>query len=284
MDGLQPAQPVTQTDKRTFSIELAYNGAAFFGWQMQPGTRTVQGEVRSWVEQILNQPVNLVGAGRTDRGVHAMASLATFEASTAMQPIRLEKALRRVLPQDIFVRAVRERPMGFSARFSARAREYEYRMHLGPDPFQLGLAWCLGYRHLDVERMRRSLEPLKGRLDCRAFCISKSLPPTAWCDFHHIGLEEVGGSGESALHFVVRCDRFLHSMVRSLVGTLVDVGRGRLEEGIFAELIATGDRSRIGVTAPPEGLYLRRVYYEDFVTGDSFDAVEAAPTAPPSQG
>ena len=271
MDGLQPAQSVTQTDRRTFSIELAYNGAAFYGWQIQPEARTVQGELRSWVEQILNQPVNLVGAGRTDRGVHAMASLATFEATTSMSPDRLQKALRRVLSQDIFIREVRERPAGFSARFSARAREYEYRLYLGEDPFRLGLAWCLGFC-LDIERMRRSLLPLRGRLDCRAFCIAKSLPPTAWCDFRHVALELPQGKNGRELRFVVRCDRFLHSMVRSLVGTLVDVGRGRLPEDIFAELIASGDRSRVGRIAPPEGLYLRRVYYEDFVTGDQPEA------------
>jgi tRNA pseudouridine38-40 synthase len=129
--------------------------------------------------------------------------------------------------------------------------------------------------------MRQALGALRGRRDCRALCVAGSLPPTAWC---HFQLAELVESGDE-LHFRVKCDRFLHSMVRSLAGTLHDVGRGRLQPGVLEEAIASGDRRLCGVVAPPHGLYLERVVYEDFGTGRDTgwsqreeDAAPAAPT------
>jgi tRNA pseudouridine38-40 synthase len=247
---------------RTFSIEIAYDGADFLGWQVQPAGRTVQGELAALCGRILDQPLSLTGAGRTDAGVHARASLCSFGAVTARRADELWRGLRRLAPPDILVRRVDERPAGFSARFSARARQYGYRWVRGRDPFRRRVAWCAS-PHLDAGRMRAALAPLAGRRDCRGFCVAGSLPPAAWCEFQAVALEEAGDE----LLFRVRCDRFLHSMVRSLAGTLHDVGRGRLEPEVLARILETGDRSLCGAVAPPQGLCLEQVFYEDFATG-----------------
>jgi len=250
------------TAPRTFSIEVAYDGSGFAGWQIQPAGRTVQGELGALCARILDQPVSLTGAGRTDAGVHARASLCSLAAPTPRRAGELWHGLRRLAPADILVRRVDERPAGFSARFSAIARQYVYRIVRGADPFRRGQAWCTGYR-LDAGRMRSALAPLSGRRDCRGFCVAGSLPPEAWCDFQLAELVEEADE----LHLRVRCDRFLHSMVRSLAGTLLDIGRGRLEPGVLAEILETGERARCGQVAPPQGLYLERVHYEGWATG-----------------
>jgi tRNA pseudouridine38-40 synthase len=247
---------------RTFSIEVAYDGADFAGWQIQPGRRTVQGELGALCGRILDQPLSLTGAGRTDAGVHALASLCSFSAVTPRRAGELWHGLRRLAPVDLLVRRVDERPAGFSARFSARARQYLYRMVRGADPFRRRNAWCTGHR-LEADRMREALAPLAGRRDCRGLCVATSLPAAAWCEFQLAELTE----RDDELIFRVRCDRFLHSMVRSLAGTLHDVGRGRLGPEVMAEILARGDRSLCGVVAPPQGLHLERVVYEDFATG-----------------
>jgi tRNA pseudouridine38-40 synthase len=257
----EEAEPVT-APPRTFSVELAYEGSGFLGWQIQPVGRTVQGELGAACERILDQPLKVAGAGRTDTGVHALAGLASFEARTPRRADQLFRGLRRILPPDMHVRRVDERPPGFHARFSARSRQYLYRWVRGADPFRRDRAWCTTYR-LDLEAMRAELSALAGRRDCRGLCVAGSLPPEAWCVFH---LAELGEHGDE-LRFRVRCDRFLHSMVRGLAGTLHDVGRGRLASGSLEALLASGERSRCGVVAPACGLYLEQVGYEGFSTG-----------------
>lgn len=251
-----------QAPEKTFSLEVAYDGSGFLGWQIQPDARTVQGVLQAACSRIVDQPVALAGAGRTDTGVHALASLCSFAASTPRRPEELWRGLNRVLPEDLRVRRVDRRTPGFHARFSARAREYEYRIVRGADPFRRRGAWCTTYA-LDVEAMRAALEPLQGRRDCRGLCVAGSLPPTAWCVFERAELQEDGDQ----LRFIVRCDRFLHSMVRGLAGTLHDVGRGRFGPERMTAILAEGRRELCGQTAPPQGLYLRRVLYEDFATG-----------------
>jgi tRNA pseudouridine38-40 synthase len=254
--------PDSHAPKRVLSIEIAYDGAGFLGWQIQPDARTVQGELTALCSRIMDHPVSLTGAGRTDTGVHARASLCSFETTSQRTAEELFRGLKRLVPGDILVRRVDERPEGFSARFSARAREYEYRLHRGASPFRRNQAWCTTYE-LNTEAMRQALTPLVGRQDCRAFCVSKSLPPAAWCEFRHAELHEEGPE----LIFRVSCDRFLHSMVRALAGTLHDIGRGRFSPDHLAELIRSGDRAACGQIAPPQGLYLDRVIYDDFATG-----------------
>jgi tRNA pseudouridine38-40 synthase len=246
----------------TFSIEYAYDGSGFYGWQIQPDRRTVQGELKFALERMLQQPIKIAGAGRTDTGVHALATLASFTATTRWGPNVLFKAMRRMLPRDIWVRRVDLRPEGFNARFTAIRREYEYRILTGHDPFRRHQCWEIGHS-LDVDRMRKALEPLKGALDCRAFCVSRSVKEITLCDFYTCSLTEK----DDEIRFIISCNRFLHSMVRTLTGTLYDIGRGRFQPERMQEILDSKDRDLCGLTAPPLGLYFRRVFYKDFVTG-----------------
>lgn len=249
--------------RRHFALELAYDGSGFNGWQIQPGQRTVQGEIQGWLCRILNQRVQLTGAGRTDTGVHATGSLCSFTALTAMATGRLLKSLQQVLDEDLLVYRVHEFEDGrFSARFSAQAREYRYRLWRGADPFARRVAWCITHE-LDPAAMGRALEALRGACDCRGFCVTRSLPPTAISVFERAGLEHNG----PALELVLRADRFLHSQVRSIAGTLVEIGRGNYPEDRLAQVIQSGRRELCGTLAPPQGLHLDRVYYPRFRTG-----------------
>jgi len=248
---------------RLFALEYAYDGSGFSGWQIQPGLRTVQGEIRRWLCRILDQPVVLTGAGRTDTGVHATGSLASFTARTAMEPARLLKALQQVLDEDMLVYRVHEiEDMRFSARFSAQAREYRYRLWRGADPFARHRAWCLPWT-LDTDRMHQALTALDGPRDCRGFCVTRSLPPSAISVFERARLEEDG----SALELVLRADRFLHSQVRSIAGTLVEIGRGAFPPDRIEVILSGGRRDLCGPLAPPQGLHLSRVLYPRFATG-----------------
>jgi tRNA pseudouridine38-40 synthase len=248
--------------ERCFSIEYAYDGSAYSGWQFQPDRRTVQGEIMSALERVLRHPIKLTGAGRTDAGVHALATLSSFNSCTAYGSNVLFKALSRMLPRDIRMLRVDERPLGFSARFTAIRREYEYRVLMGRDPFRRQHCWEIGHA-LNLEAMREALSPLKGSLDCTPFCVSRSLKEMSLCDFHSSSIQQVGDE----VRFVVSCNRFLHSMVRTLMGTLYDIGRGRFEPSRMLDILSTQDRDLCGLTAPPHGLYFRRVFYPDFATG-----------------
>lgn len=254
---------MSEPARRFFALELAYDGSGFCGWQIQPGRRTVQGEIQGWLARILNQPIVLTGAGRTDTGVHATGSLCSFPASTAIGADRLLHSLQQVLDEDIRVYRLHEfEDPAFSARYSAQAREYHYRLHPGADPFARRQAWCLPFEP-DVQRMERALLPLAGQCDCRGFCVTRSLPPTAISDFGEARLERNG----PYLEVVLRADRFLHSQVRSITGTLVEIGRGVFGEDRLAEVLATGRRDLCGTLAPPQGLHLSGVVYPRFRTG-----------------
>ncbi len=248
---------------RLLALELAYRGSDFHGWQRQPGERTVQGEVERWCRRLCNEELGVVTAGRTDSGVHARASLCTFRTTSTLSGERLLRGLRKVLPADI--RAIRLHgfeDLEFSARFSARWRRYGYRICEVPDPFRAPTAWCLEGR-LDHERMEQALKPLSGRTDCRAFCVTQSLPEAAICWFHSAGITREGEEWVLRL----QADRFLHSQVRSTAGTLVAIGQGKVPVTRIAELLQSGERAKVGPTAPPQGLFLEAVGYPRFRTG-----------------
>ncbi|MCB9472415.1 MAG: tRNA pseudouridine(38-40) synthase TruA [Candidatus Delongbacteria bacterium] len=254
---------MTLLPERSFALEIAYDGTDFVGWQIQPGQRSVQGTIQDWLCRILDQKITLTGAGRTDTGVHAEGSLCSFPARTLVTRERLLKSVRRVLPEDVLVYRLHEfEDQRFSARYSAQAREYRYSLRRGPDPFVRRRAWCV-HHELDIGRMREALAALSGTRDCRGFCVTRSLPPTATCEFARAELLESG----QELHLHLRADRFLHSQVRGITGTLVEIGRGSFPVERMEEILATGRRDLCGPLAPPEGLHLCRVDYARFRTG-----------------
>jgi tRNA pseudouridine38-40 synthase len=243
-----------------FRITLAYDGTDFAGWQIQPGAaRTVQGALERALERITGAPVRVVGAGRTDAGVHAEGQVASAELATALEPDRLRSALNAVLPQDAAAVAVSRVADDFDARRDARAKHYRYRIWNGPDRAPL-LARQTHHvrRTLDLAAMTRAARDLTGTHDFASFQAAGSAVTTTErtlfaCD--------VCGSAPGEVWLDFAGSGFLRRMVRNLAGTLIEVGSGRRDPASLPGILAARDRAAAGPTAPARGLVLRRVDY-----------------------
>jgi tRNA pseudouridine38-40 synthase len=238
-------------------LTLAYDGTGFRGWQRQRGVRTIQGVLEDALEPVLGGVVpRLAAAGRTDAGVHARAQVVSLE--TGVHPDRIFHAVNGMLAPEVVVVDARVAADGFDARFSATAREYRYRIDLGevPDPFTARYVWHRPGEPA-VAEMRRAASLLVGEHDFASFC---RRPPG---DRHTVrDLERLSIVREDArLEIAARADAFLHQMVRSLVGTLMAVGDGRVAAGSMGDVLDARDRAAAGPIAPPHGLTLERVFY-----------------------
>jgi tRNA pseudouridine38-40 synthase len=237
---------------------LEYDGTPFLGWQLQPQGPTVQGALEAALLRMTGEGVRVKGSGRTDAGVHALGQVASFSTRSRLEPVAIQRALNALLPPAVAVLAAREAPPGFDAQFSATGKTYRYRMlaRREPSPLERLRAWHLP-APLDLDRVREAAALLPGRRDFSAFrgsgCVASSPVRTlARCD--------VGAAG-GLIVFELEADGFLRHMVRNIVGTLAEVGRGRFAPAEVAVMLASRDRRRAGVAAPPHGLYLERVAY-----------------------
>ena len=246
-----------------YRLLVAYDGADFHGWQRQPGLRSVQGELEQALAVLARAPVAVQGAGRTDAGVHALAQCASFQLTAPperpLTPARMLAALRGLLPADISPLALTEVPADFNARFSATARFYQYRLGLAPCAPLRRLRWEL-HTPLDLAAMEAAIALFAGAEDFRAFSTRIGALRGTRC---RLRLLELAPREPEAAELCLRvgADRFLHNMVRILVGTLVEIGRGRWGPERIEAILASGDRRLAGPTAPPQGLFLERVEY-----------------------
>ena len=250
----------------TLVLELGYRGAEFSGFAAQPGRRTVAGEVTRALETLLRRPVELTCAGRTDAGVHALAqyvSVPVSQAELALPRRRLMHGLAALTPDDISPRELSHAPRGFSARFDARARAYRYRICAGEARPVLAWdhAWWLRER-LDVDAMRTGAAYLVGEHDFKSFCkaVSAEGKPTQRYVARVDVAEEVE-CGERVVCIDVVGNAFLHSMVRTIAGTLAEVGRGHRDPAWVGEALAACDRKAAGPCAPAKGLTFVGVDY-----------------------
>ena len=243
---------------RTLRLTLAYDGTEFHGWQRQPILPTVQGLVAGACERILGTVTRVVGASRTDAGVHALRQVASLSTTSTIDPRGLQRGLNALLPPAIRVLDVREAPAGFDARRSARGKRYAYVLDRGAsaDPFLRRYAWHVPWQ-LDSVAMARALHAVKGKHDFSAFCAAAGRDRTPVCTV----LATRVVTRKSRLVILISADSFLHHMVRNLVGTLVEIGRGAESSDWMEELLDGRDRTRAGPTAPPQGLVLVRVMY-----------------------
>jgi tRNA pseudouridine38-40 synthase len=245
---------------RTIRLTLAYDGTEFRGWarQRDPSIRTIEGVVSAHLERVLQEPVKLSVAGRTDAGVHARGQVASFTTSSSVAPERLQKALNGALAPELVVVDAADAPEGFDARFSATSREYVYRIHEAalPDPFTARFVW---QRPGDLRqgRMREAARLLVGEHDFASFCRHPGGDRSTVRDLRRLA---VGRQG-AVLSIRAVANAFLHHMVRSLVGTLVAVGEGSLEPGAMPEILHAQDREAAGRPVPACGLTLDRVHY-----------------------
>ncbi len=241
---------------RNIKLEIEYDGSDFHGWQVQPDLRTVQGELERGLQTIVNHEVKLVGSGRTDVGVHALGQTANFRTESGLDGKAMLRALNGVLPRDILVKGVREVEDGFNARFSAKSRMYRYRIFPGRTAVLRRYVWEVLYR-LSREKMTEAARFVLGKHDFSSFCVAESVKDDNTCRVKSAEWQSCDGE----LVFTIEADRFLHSMVRSLVGTLVEVGRGYLSVSDLGEILKVKDRTQAGPTAPACGLYLVEVKY-----------------------
>jgi len=261
---------MAETPASPFAVVLtvAYDGSRFSGFARQPETVTVQGSLESALATVLRQPADTVGAGRTDAGVHALGQVVSFDANGAEpDDASLRRSLNALVADGIVVHEVRRARAGFSARFDAVSREYRYRLVTGAVPplFLAPVAWWVKGA-LDVDAMRHAAGSLVGEHDFRSFCVAESAEgkrTVRRVDSIEIFAEDQ--LGEECLVVRVVGNAFLHSMVRVIVGSLVEVGRGRRPAVWVAEALDACNRTAAGPTAPSRGLTLWRVDYPDEV-------------------
>ena len=236
----------------------AYDGGPFSGWQSQAGGNAIQDVIEARLAAVFKTPVRIHGSGRTDAGVHARGQVFHFDADWAHGSARLLAALRAELPPALQIRSVRRVAPDFPARFSVRAKRYIYHVHLGDaDPFSRPYCWAV-FRPLDLAAMRAAAEILRGRHDFRAFTALNG--PAREDTVRELTRLEVLRRGRR-LRIVAEAPGFLYKMVRSLAGVLVAVGEGRLTPAAVGAMLASGQRTPAVQTAPPQGLFLERVWY-----------------------
>jgi tRNA pseudouridine38-40 synthase len=254
------------SEEGTTVLTVAYDGAAFHGFARQPGLVTVQGTLESALRTVTGREVGIVGAGRTDAGVHAHGQVASFAREPGdPQAARLQLSLNALAGPDIVVTAVRSAVEGFSARHDAVLREYRYLLVPGPTPplALRGRAWWVK-KPLDLDAMRDGATRLVGEHDFRSFCVTESARDRRTVrDIDDIEILRSCELGEECVVVRVAGRSFLHSMVRTVVGSLVDVGRGKRDPAWISSALQACRREAAGITAPPQGLTLWHVTYPE---------------------
>lgn len=239
-----------------YFLQLSYNGAAYSGWQEQPGTATVQAALNKALRTLLGPDINCTGSGRTDAGVHARMQVVHFDGTLAMSADEFVYRLNAILPPDIAAQSVRQVRDDAHARYDAMSRSYEYRIHRCKDPFKRGLSYFFRAEP-DVAAMNAAAQELLAWKDFQCFSKVKT-------DVKHFDCELFEARWKfqnDSLVFYVSANRFLRGMVRAMVGTLLEVGLGRLSQEGFREVLRSRDRTAAARNVPPEGLFLVNIKY-----------------------
>jgi len=252
---------------RYFKLTIAYDGTDFHGWQMQAAKPTVQGEIVRVLRQITQEHIHLHGSGRTDAGVHALGQVGSFKTQSMLLAGEFQRALNAILPPTIRIMEAEETGPDFNARWSARAKTYRYRIYRGRIVPPSEWRYVLHYPFpLDEERMRDAAKKFVGKHDFASFAASTGSEEDdkeRSTEREIYSADLARSADQEELIFTVRGRSFLRYMVRKMVGTLLDVGRGRLEPEDIDKLYEMRDRSRSGPTVPPQGLCMVKVEHEE---------------------
>lgn len=245
-----------------YFIYLSFDGRAYHGWQIQPNGITVEEALEKALSTLLHTPIDVTGAGRTDAGVNARLMVAHFDLQEPLElPLdchQLAYRLNKMLPRDISVSQILPVPSDLHARFSAKRRTYHYYIHTRKDPFRRVYSHEIHYA-LDFDQMNAAAQMLVGTRDFQCFCKAGSDVKTTVCDLYEARWDHLDGE---AWCFTISANRFLRNMVRAVVGTLVEVGRGRLSLQRLEEVLAKGTRSDAGESMPAHALFLWDVEYD----------------------
>lgn len=241
-----------------YFLEIAYDGTRFHGWQTQPNALSVQEVLEDCLSKVLRQPISSTGSGRTDTGVHASQQFVHFDVGQELDPAHMVYRFNRLLPADVVAKKLYLVTDDAHARFDAFERTYHYHITLVKDPFKRYYATYLA-RSVDVERMNEAAAVLLRYEDFTTFSKVKGDTKHYRCNIYEAVWRQEGHE----LVFTIRANRFLRGMVRLVVGTLLDVGRGKISVAEFEQIVASQDRGRASGAAPAEGLYLARVTYPE---------------------
>lgn len=256
-----------------YIIKLSYNGSDFNGWQSQPSAPSVQQCLEEALSKLLEPGIKVTGAGRTDTAVNAVAYIAHFDCSRTVDPVQLRYKLNAILPHSVAVTEVRAVEEGFHARFDATKREYTYFLHREKNPFAQKFSYHYPYPELDVDAMNRAAELLLGTHDFSCFEKTGADNKTSICTISEarwysytpqIGSDRIFPEGKpdgKYLYFRISADRFLRNMVRAIVGTLIEVGRGKRTVESMNALLESRDRCAAGESVPGHALFLSQIDY-----------------------
>ncbi len=245
-------------------LVVEYDGTRYHGWQAQPRVPTVQGAIENSLQQILQQPIPVTAAGRTDAGVHAVAQVASFRVDSARSHRDWRHVLNCLLPPDISIRAAERVDKDFHPRFSAKTKRYEYRILNRSERSGLACnrAWHIWWQ-LSLQDMQRAAQQFCGTHDFTSFRCMPTQTQDAVCTVVSCQVTQE----DAAIVLTVEGNRFLKQMVRVMVGTCVDVGSGRHPASLISDILKARDRCRAGKTAPAHGLYLMNVMYDGWCSG-----------------
>lgn len=246
-------------EKKNIKLILEYDGTHFHGWQRQKNELTIQGVIESAIQKMTGEPIKLIASGRTDASVHAISQVCNFITLSNIDPESLRRGLNALLPGAIFVKQAGYCSLHFHSRYSAISKTYEYRIlnRREPDVFIRSYVWHIR-SPLDLEVMKKCCSILIGKHDFSFFKSSGSgnLNPV-----REMMKAELQGPEKGILRFIFEADGFLRHMVRNIVGTVVEVGRGKIGFREFVEIFESRDRRMAGIKAPPQGLFLTMVRY-----------------------
>ena len=244
---------------KNVKIIVEYDGTDYHGWQCQADLLTVQKTIEDAIRQITKENVKIAGSGRTDTGVHAMGQVASFFTETQMDTETLRKALNSTLPRDISIIKAREVPDGFHAQFSSRSKVYEYRIFNRPHPpaLQRNRVWHIPGK-LDTGEMKEAAAYLEGTHDFSVFATANITVKSTVRTVKRVHIKK---TREGIILVEIEAEGFLKRMVRMITGTLVETGKGKLSPEGFGQILSEGRKTKNVFTAPPQGLFLKKVIY-----------------------
>ena len=244
-----------------YFIELSYKGKDYHGWQIQPDVITVQKKLNDAFSKILNTPILTVGAGRTDTGVHASQMFCHVDSDIELDTINYIFKLNSILPNDIVIHQIFKVKENAHVRFDAVFRSYEYQIYLGRNAFLLDTTWQVNHQKLDISKMNKAAEILLQHKNYKCFSKTHTDVGTYNCTITNAEWK----LDNHILTFHITADRFLRNMVRAIVGTLIDIGKGKTSNSDFIKIIESQNRSMAGTSAPAQGLSLTSVTYPETI-------------------
>lgn len=242
-----------------YLIIFSYDGSKYYGYQKQLKKKTIQGEIEKALKKISKSKINISSSGRTDRGVHAINQTATFDMNIKIEPKNLQKALNSILPDDIYIKDCQKVNDDFHARFNVIKKEYIYKINIGEyNPIEKDYVYQYN-NDLDIKKMKEAIKEFLGEHNFKSFAKAKDLRDSYVRTIYSASID----LKDNYVIITFIGNGFLRYMVRNMVGLLIEIGEGKYSVNDISKILAAQNRQKAGKTAPPEGLYLNKVYYSD---------------------